>query len=284
MTDKSKPLLDPSTSVVNQELRQISLVAALPDGEAFIDNWSWDTESQKVLRLNAQGQVTKTVHEAFGWPRKLGGLLLSHQYLFVIYQNGTLVEINVNSSQTVDVYPVHNVSLMFNYGSLAYDPSVIPDHDLLLLTDARKGQVFSYRLSSRKKVIHVTQLKYPTSVSYVKYKSTLYYVVTDKSAHEIFLYNTKWSLYKSLGNGQLNGPYSALGMSNGIVIAVDTYNDHVSEYSINGKFIRHLLTESDGVRLPNAISIHLPYLWVVNYLGENVVKYNVHVLSVHVQH
>ena len=271
MPDKTEPLLDLDVEAKNQELGQISWVAALPHEEAFIDSWSY--RSQKVLRLNAQGQVTKNVLEAFGYPRKLGGLLLSHQYLFVIYKNGTLVEINVNNSQTVDVYYVHNVSLMFNYGSLAYDPSVIPDHDLLLLTDAQKGEVFSYNVSTKNKVVHVTGLKYPTSVSVMKVKSDLSYLVTDSNSNQILFYNSTWGLHKIIGDGRFYNPKCALGLVNGITLISDNQHGRISEYTTDGRFIRHFLT---SLKYPASMSISLPYLWVVDAYTDNVLRYKLY--------
>ena len=70
-------------------------------------------------------------------------------------------------------------------------------------------------------------------------------------------------VYISLGsqNDQLNNPEAAIELPQGTVIVADRVNDRVSEFSIEGHFIRHILNQQ-GMH-PSAISFAYPYLWVV---------------------
>ena len=159
--------------------------------------------------------------------------------------------------------------LMINYGSLSYHPSVITHPDLLLLADWIKGEIFSYNVTSKNKQVHLTGLGVPFSVSFMTYNSHLYYVVCDWGHHQVNVYNSTWGLYKTLGgygsgDGQLKEPQSAIGLPDGSVIIADSGNYRVSLFNIQGRFIRHILTRSDGLSYPSAMSISLPYLYLTD--------------------
>ena len=76
------------------------------------------------------------------------------------------------------------------------------------------------------------------------------------------------------GDGQLTKPRSAFGLPDGSVIISDMVNNHVCLFTIQGKFVRHILTRSDGLYHPNTMSNSLPYLWVVDRHGSYRYKLN----------
>ena len=253
---------------VNPQMTFIIGVAALPDGGAFVYNWVRSNDTSQVWRVNVTGQVIQHVYQCVIC--STGGLLVLNNNLYVIYGNGTLLEININNTNTVQVYQVPDVRYMIHYGSLSYHPSVITHPDLLLLADwgynYYQGEIFSYNVTSKNKQVHLTNLTYPTSVSFMTYNSHLYYVVCQ--GHQVRVYNSSWSLYKTLGgtrgsgDGQLYSPNSAIGLPDGSIIISDGNNGRVSLFYIQGRFVRHILTQSDGLSDPRAMSISLPYLWL----------------------
>ena len=263
LTDDLNPVLDLNMAAVNPQMTVILLVAALPDGGAFVAKY------HRVWRVNVTGQVIQHVYQCVRC--HLYGLLVLNNNLYVIYSNGTLIEININNTNTVQVYQVPDVSWMVHYGSLSYHPSVITHPDLLLLTDHGKGKIFSYNVTSKNKQVHLTGLDFPTSVSFMTYNSHLYYIVCEYGRHQVHVYTSTWSLYKTLGghrsgDGQLLLlPYSAIMLPDGSVIISDYWNHRVSLFTIHGRFVRHLLTQSDGLHSPQAMSIRLPYLWLRDY-------------------
>ena len=240
-------------------------VAALPDGGAFVHSYVRSNNTSQVWRVNVRGQVIQHVYQCVRC--YLTGLLVLNNNLYVIHYNGSLLEFDINNTNTVQVYQVPDVSRMFHWGSLSYHPSVITHPDLLLLADFSKGEVFSYNVTSKNKQVHLTGLSHPSSVSFMTYNSHLYYIMCEAYRLQVLIYNSTWSLYKTLGgrgfgDGQLNYPHSAIGLADGSVIISDQYNNRVSLFNIQGRFVRHLLTRSDGLSGPRAMSISLPYLWV----------------------
>ena len=270
LADDLNPVLDLNMTDVNPQMTEIYRVAALPDGGAFVTNWVRSNYTDQVWRVHVTGQVIQHVYQYQG--RGILGLLVLNNNLYVIYSNGTLLEININNTNTVQVYQVSDVRSMCHRGSLSYHPSVITHPDLLLLADRHKGEIFSYNVTSKHKQVHLTGLSDPLSVSFMTYNSYLYYVVCERGRHQVLVYNSTWSLYKTLGgkgsgDGQLSDPRSAIGLPDGSIIISDYNNKRVFLFNIKGSFMRHILTRSDGLYHPRAMSISLPYLWLIDYRG-----------------
>ena len=259
---------------VNPQMTEIYRVAALPGGGAFVNNIVRSNRTDQVWRVNVRGQVIQHVHECARC-EYIEGLLVLNNNLYVIYSHGTLVEINIDNTNIEQVYQVPDVWSMTHSGSLSYHPSVITHPDLLLLADKDKGEIFSYNVTSKNKQVHLTGLRYPASVSFMTNNSLLYYVVCQ--GHQVNIYNSTWSLYQTLGgygsgDGQLKNPQSAIGLPDGCIIISDYYNQRVSLFTVHGRFVRHLLTQSDGLILPQAMSISLPYLWLIDYRGSGIYR------------
>ena len=285
MTDDLNPVLDLNLTDVNPQMTRIRSVAALPDGGAFVINYVNSNYTGQVWRVNVTGQVIQHVHQCVrciynqsGYLyTAITGLLVLNNHLYVIHYTGTLLEVNINNTNTVQVYQVPDVWFMVNDGSLSYHPSVITHPDLLLLADLNKGEIFSYNVTSKNKQVHLTGLSVPTSVSFMTYNSHLYYIVCEWDRDQVLIYNSTWSLYKTLGgkgsgDGQLYWPHSAIGLPDGSVIISDRYNQRVSLFNIRGMFVRHLLTRSDGLSGPDAMSISLPYLWLIDDQGSGIFR------------
>ena len=273
LTDDLNPVLDLNLTDVNPQKTLIWYVAALPDGGAFVMSYVSSNSTYQVWRVNVAGQVIQHVHEhqCVGC-YYIGGLLVLNNNLYVIYSWGKLVEINIYNTNTVQVYLVPDVSWMTHSGSLSYHPSVITHPDLLLLADFNKGEIFSYNVTSKNKQVHLTGLRHPSSVSFMTYNSHLYYIVCEElPPPQVRIYNSTWSLYQTLGgtegsgDGQLERPVTAIGLPGPVIISFQ-YNKSVSLFNIQGRFVRHILTQSNGLHCPYAMSISLPYLWLTDYL------------------
>ena len=255
---------------VNPQMTFISRVAALPDGGAFVINYVSSNSTHQLLKVNVTGQVIQILYQCVTC-YFIDGLLVLNNNLYVIHRNGTLLEFDISNTTTVQVYQVPDVRDMRHYGSLSYHPSVITHPALLLLADWGKGEIFSYNVTSKNKQVHLIGLKNPSSVSVMTYNSHLYYVVCEQWNNQVFIYDSTWGLCKILGDtggpgdGQLNSPISAIGLPDGSVIISDWGNYHVCLFTIDGKFVRHLITQSDGLIYPQAMSVSLPYLWIARF-------------------
>ena len=296
----SYPVLElANVSLINRKLRLISSVAALKNGEALvhytmpyggtcsalingkhIDTVISNEYMHRVVKVNQQGEALHNVeHRVYAahTERTGRGLLVLGNMLYVIQTTPLSVEKiklpefqkSYKGQQTV-VKPVdkYRVPGAVNFGSLFHDPSMIPDKDLLLLADQITGEIFTYRLSTRHKEVHVTGLKNPTSVSYILTKEETFYLVCD--SQRVRVYNSTWRLVRYIGkpgsaDGALSKPTSAIMLPEGSIIIADQGNNRVSEFTVMGKFLCHLLTEDDEVINPTGLSFSYPHLWVLHH-------------------
>ena len=284
LTDDLNPVLDLNMSDVNPQMTWIRFVEPLPDGGAFVINRVRSNGTSQVWRVNVTGQVIQQVYQCGRcYFNRLGmllppitGLLVLHNNLYVIYKNGTLVEIDINNNNTVQVYQVPDVRWMRHYGSLSYHPSVITHHDLLLLADKDKGEIFFFNVTSKNKTAwSPTGGNLPTSVSFMTYNSHLYYVMCywlNWYHYRVLVYNASLGLYQTLFGFSRYDSTSAIGLPDGSIIISDAGDNRVSLFTIQGKFVRHLLTGSNGLSKPVYMSISLPYLWLVDYRGSGIYR------------
>ena len=240
-------------------------VAAIPYGQAvFIDRRRRQFIVQKV---DKQGNGRRWVKKC---TCKMGGILALGDSVFLVHDNrvskykhrnmvgGTFYSINHNGS-------------MWNTGSLASDPSMIPDQDQLLLVD--KQNVFTYKMSTRETTIRLRGLlSNPRSVSYAFYEKTMMYIVCMTSTHRIEIFDANWSRTRIIGrygssDGQLKQPHAAIVSSYNTIIVADHDNNRLSEFTMEGQFVRQILNSSDGIFKPKALSFWSPYLWVVHREG-----------------
>ena len=290
LTDDLDPVLDLNTTIENPQMTHFWRVSALPDGGAFVHKriWSNRTLTDQVWRVNVTGQVIQHVYQCVKC--NVQGLLVLNDNVYVIYSNGTLIEISINNINTVQVYQVPNVDWIMHSGSLSYHPSVIIHPDVLLLADYHKSEIFSYNVTSKSKKVLLTGVRGPSSVSFITYNHHIYYVVNDRLHDRVYVYNSTWSLYKTIDGrrfdavseitsdwgtadiiGSLYWPQSAIGLPDGSVIIID-WNDRVTLFTIHGKFVRHV-TQFSGLFRPLAMSLSLPYLWLID---RNLYRYTLY--------
>ena len=261
-----KAILDLDVTAVTNQINNPWRVAALPEGHAAVVN-----AGSQVVKINKTGQTVKALYScSCDSSNHIWGILSLGYNLYVTHKNGTIVEIKPHTGQLLNVYDISDVNNIIHFGSLWSDPSKIPNTDILLLPDYIKGEVFSYNLTSRHKQVHLTGLSYPSSVSYSFYNNSTHYIVCQQGRHKISIYNSSWHLVSSFGgvgtaDGYLYYPLAAIMSYSNTILVSDSNNDRMSVFTIDGVFLYHLLTQSDGIFSPRALSYYKPYLWVVNY-------------------
>ena len=269
-----KPVLDLNVTTANKQITSPRFVAALPEGEAVVN------AGRQVVKINITGQ---TIEEQYDCQScyTIEGLLLLGSNLYVIHNTGTIAEIQPNTGQNFNVYYIPDVSFVEHYGSLWSDPSNIPNTDILLLSDSHKGEVFSYNLTSKHKQVYLTGLYYPISVSYIFYNNSTHYIVCQYGSHTISIYSSSWDLVSSFGgygssDGDLYRPTAAIMSYNNTILVSDTFNSRISVFTTDGVFLYHLLTQSDEIYYPSALSYYKPYLWVVNAYSKQLYRYRLY--------
>ena len=260
----NRPVLDLDVTSVNHQITIPRFVAALPEGEAAVVN-----EYSQAVKINKTGHTIKELYNCQLCNDYIEGLLLLGSNLYVTHVNGSIVKIQPQTGQLLNIYHIPDVYVIYHHGSLSSDPSKIPNTDILLLPDYNKGEVFSYNLTSRHKQVHLSGLSTPTSVSYSFYNNSTHYIVCQQYHHTISIYDSSWDLVSSFGghgssDGYLYFPFAAIMSYNNTILVSDYYNYRISVFTTDGVFLYHLLTQSDGIYYPRALSYYKPYLWVEN--------------------
>ena len=275
-----KAELDLNLTRTTPELGNVIYVAALPGGEAVVYNYINSYDTDEVLRLDSQGKITQNNYSCVECP-SITGLLVLGDYLYIIHENGTVIKTRVSDGRVINVTTIPDVRYVIHSGSLYSKPEKIPDKQTLLLCDLLKGEVFAFKPSTGQKKVRITGLQSPFSVSYLFFNNTVYYIVCEYGNHRISVYKKTWDRIRTIGryvsnDGEFNSPVSAIVSDEDTIIISDHRDHHVSEFSFNGTFLRHLLDRSDGINRPYSLSYYYPHLWLVHGYPYKLYRYNLY--------
>ena len=258
-----KPLLVFDGNKVNKEIRFVIRVLVLPGGGALVihkqDNQFYCT------RLDHTGATVRILLTS---PVRMTGLMMLNQEdLIILQQDGTITKVKLSDGTVVHTYKVDV--------DWPYD-GVIHDDNTLILVDCNRGEVFTYCMSDQHKDIKIKKLNSPSCVTKTETNQGTMYLVCESGNHKVHIYNTSWTLQRSIGspgydNGQFDLPYYVLVLPTNNILVADLNNHRISEYNMNGQFIRHVLQQQDGIYRPLQISYH-PHLWVIYWDSDDSFK------------
>ena len=240
---------------VNKEIRQPIRVLGLPGGEAFVihkqdDQWY-------CTRLDHTGATVRTLLTS---PVVMTGLMMLNQEdLIILQKDGTITKVKLSDGTVVHTYKV-DVDYLYD--------GVIHDDNTLILVDRNRREIFTYCMSDEHKDIKIKKLKTPTCVTKTETNQGTIYLVCEAFNNKVHIYSSSWDLQRSigssgLGDGQLIVPSYVLVLPTNNILVADCNNHRISEYNINGQFIRHVLQQQDGIYQPYQISYHHSNVWVV---------------------
>ena len=241
-------------------------MTALPDGQAA----AFNPDSLTVMRV-APGLSIASLYTASDL---IGGLQVQGSDLFVLYKNGTVVQVQLKDGL---ILKVHNtgISSLRNYAS--HHTDLCDFNNVILLVSFRAGQVYSYNFTSQTKQVNVAGINAPTSVAPACINGSAVYVVSERYAQKILVYNATWSLIESFGggrgsdDGQFDYPVSAVISYEGYIYVSDTFNSRVSMFTLDGQFVKHIIIYDVPYyeRKENSacLSVRGKYLWVTTSDG-----------------
>ena len=237
---------------VNPYFELITAVLALPDGGAVISHYK--NIKCHVVRLDNTGKASPSMFVSD--TRINGFILLQDDQLVILQGDGNLTRIQIKDGKKMDQY---KVKLKYLRHGIALD------NDTLLLVDSSGGRVFTFSKSSRKTTDMVNNLNHPTSVDRTLVNNEVVYVVCECGANTVRIYSDDWRLQRSVtGDGQVtfNYPQSAILLPDNTILVSDCYNNCISEFSLDGKFLGYLIQKGD-IKYPSNMSFHYPYVWIM---------------------
>ena len=174
----------------------------------------------------------------------------------------------------------------FNNGAagaeIKYNPNITDIYSMLVVNDScvvlvcpSTGRVVEYNPNNNNTNVAVSNLDYPVQVRLMKREDHILYMVTCwGNSHDISVYDGQWNQLFTFGgrgnaDGQLYNPWSTAYTTEGI-LASDMSNRRVCLFSFDGKFIKHILTNKDGINNPMGLVFLSPYLWVTSQRSSSV--------------
>ena len=253
----NKPILTVDVNAVNPG----SYFRVLPvdDGGVLVSS-----AGSGCIKLDHTGSTVRTLLTS---SVLMMGLMMLNQEDFIILQtDGTITKVKLSDGTVVHTYKV-------DVGDLC--DGVIHDDNTLILVDYRRGEVFTYCMLDQHKDIKIKKLNLPSCVTKTETNQGTLYLVCEAGNNKIHIYSSSWTLQRSIGSlgsadGQFNTPCYVLVLPTNNILVADFDNHRISEYNMNGQFIRHVLQQQDGIYQPWQISYHHPHIWVVNFKENDI--------------
>ena len=253
------PVMTLDLNEVNPSLKGMYELLALPDGGSLVRTHYKGKEC--VTRLDDMGNVVTNLYKT---DTPITAFILSPpDDVLVLLKYGTIVRIKLKDGTSVDRYSVKVASLWDG----------ILDDDELVLVDRDGNQMVTYSMSSGYQESKVQGLNRPTSVVKTANNGKGSYIVCNSMEHKINIYDLNWKLRgtigaKGSGKDQFLFPWSAAVTPKNTILVADYRNHRVLEFSTDGKFLKNILNEKNGIFYPIRTSLSGNYLWI-SYRAEN---------------
>ena len=277
------PILDLNISSINSAQSRITVIAALSGSEAVL-TLNNNTEKYKInnqiVRINKHGQFVQKLYGCEDCT--IDGLLVLGDNLFIVHSVGKIVKVNLVMNEIVKEFKMDKGLYMSNKGPLYFDPALIPDKDLLILSSYSHQKLFTYRLSTQVKESSIKiGMQSTMGITYSFYNNQTHYVVAYYTNSSVNVYDSRWRFVRTFGgrgskDGELQRPLSVIMSPEGTVIVGDSGNSRVSEFTMEGEFLCHLLVKSDRISFIHSLSFSFPHLWIVQLSDWKLSRYRLY--------
>ena len=250
----------------NPDLGSLCNMLPLQDGTVLVNNYK--DAKDHVSRLSDRGDV----HWNLITTDKVitGFISMSNNECLILHKDGSLQRVRIEDGQVLGSgYDVPDVGELVD--------GIRIDDDQVLLVDRDKGEVITYNMKTRNKHVVIDKLDHPTSVDKAVTDQGVFYIGNEQGAHTVRVYNDRWRLVTSIGgqgdrDGRLNAPQSARVLPDNTVIVSDYWNHRISQFTVQGDFIDHVIKQSDGIRNPTRLAVQYPYVWVADGIYPSNIK------------
>ena len=242
-------------------------IQALPGGGLLVVGKT--SGKYHVLKLDNTGSVLQTLTII---PDYIYGFIMMESNVLLIHQK-SITRVRMRDGEVMNRYKVRGLQGWLMSG-LALD-----QNNILLVDkggyDESDGRVFTYRLSDGHTEDKVIKLKIPQTVTRIKTGKYSLFFVNESGSNRVNLYNSRWGLQTSITetpDGPLDGPSCIIELPSepASILIADNYNHRISQFTTEGRFIKHLIQRKDNIEEPNRLSYCHSYLYVTcGLLGLN---------------
>ena len=157
--------------------------------------------------------------------------------------------------------------------------SIVVNDKCMYLLSNTEGKVVEFNLSTNTTREVVSNLQNPYNLNVIQKEGSVKYCVSCYGTHSVMVYDDTWNLLFTFGgpgsgDGQLTNPWGVTCTTEGILVA-DQSNHRISQFSLGGTFMKHVLTKNDGIGKPLGIAFSGLYLWVTQWQPYTVKCYKI---------
>ena len=169
-------------------------------------------------------------------------------------------------------------TLQFVENTMNMPKILVKDKSTIFITDLlNPGNIYRYDTKHNKMDKMACGLNVPSYMSVAFSQEGPKYIVTESGENRIHVYNHKFkSLHKFELQGEQAGTPRATAVTDmGTVLIVDQRNTRISHYTLDGKFLSHVITKLKP--FPIGIAYRHPFMWVCSVSGEYVKCYEIQI-------
>ena len=218
-----------------------------------------DFDPPHVIRIDEQGQVVSKYMAEEQGGEVIGVNVFDNQICIVQMRGITVLkpEEDGNDKNIFYQLQLHEESKI-----------CVVDHTNILFSDPPKGSIKLYNTDLDVTEVLLEGLKYPTYISTTLTNNGRMFLITDRSANLIKVFNENFKLRNTIGNDKLKYPQSTVITEMNTVLVCDENNFRISHYMLDGKFLTCAVTEAQLCGCsPRGLAYSFPNLWTSRYNG-----------------
>ena len=229
----------------------------LLDGKILVENSITDGQEQVTVIHDTGamiGTLTTTEKDITAF------IPMTKSQCLILHKDGSIVRMSLEDGEELEWYEVPGIKRL--------EDGIKLDDEEILLVDFKKGKVFMYNLIDKEKQFVFRKLNKPMSIDIAETDDgTLIFIVVETGAHRVNVYDDNGKQIARIGgrgaaDGKLDHPVSARFLPDSTIIVSDYMNKRISRFNLQGEFIEHLLTASDGIMYPGRLAVQYPNVWV----------------------
>ena len=217
-------------------------------------------EPSHVVRLNEKGKLIARYYPEKETEQVIGVNVFKNK-IYIVQEKGiTVIHTKTNGKD----------KNMFYQLQLHKDSKIcVIDDSNILFTSPIKGSVCLYNIKDNTREVMVNNLKYPTYLSTSLIGEGRVYLVTERDANLIKVYDSEWKLSNQIGDSdiRLKFPQATVITEMGTVLLCDQHNFRISHFRLDGELLGHVVDLTSVGQSPLGLAYKYPYLWTSRYNG-----------------
>ena len=180
----------------------------------------------------------------------------------------------IAQQQGITVLPLgHDGEQIFykkNLGSKNNDKILPVNITNIIISGAQSVTLEHWNAAENKTETVVRDLRNPFYMAGMYTNTGPVYMVNEWGKHQINVYDEQWELMNQFGkkgteNGEFDKPQAIAVTELGTLLVVDNGNKRVSHFTLDGKFLNNVLTETDDISDPVRLAYQYPFLQVSGF-------------------